>query len=155
MSDQIEIVPYDRKYKSKLKEINLPWVENLFSVEPIDQKQFDYPEETIIEPGGAILFAKLNEEIVGSVALNKVNSEEYEMIKMGVKPEARGKGIGHVLAKAVISKAREMGGKKLVLYSSSKLDAARALYSKHGFISVVPEEGKYCRCDYKMELKLS
>jgi GNAT superfamily N-acetyltransferase len=76
------------------------------------------------------------------------------MIKMGVDPKAQGKGIGMLLCKSIIAKAREMGGKKLVLYSNTKLKAALHIYEKLGFRSVIPEEGKYCRCDVKMEMDL-
>lgn len=154
MNPEIQIVPFSPDLADEFKAINLPWVEGLFSVEPFDQAQFDAPEETIIKPGGVIIFAKLNDEILGTVALYKSTDSTFEMIKMGVKPEAQGKGIGMALAKEIIRIAKEMGGQKLVLYSNTKLEAALQLYHKLGFKSVVPEEGKYCRCDVKMELFL-
>ncbi|MDN3202758.1 GNAT family N-acetyltransferase [Algoriphagus sediminis] len=154
MQQTFEILPYSRELQKHFEEINLPWVEGFFSVEPVDQAQFDDPENVIIKKGGSIIFAKHNEKIVGTVALSKVDHETFEMIKMGVRPEAQGLGIGRALGEAIIQKAKEMGGKKLILYSNSKLGTALRLYEKLGFRNVIPEEGKYCRCDVKMEMAL-
>ena len=151
---QVEILPYSSAYNSAFKAINQAWVESLFSLEPFDIAQLEQPEETIVKTGGTIIFVKLGEEIVGTVALYKSGEDTYEMIKMGVDPKAQGKGIGMLLGQTIITKAAEMGGKKLVLYSNSKLKPALRIYEKLGFRSVMHEEGKYCRCDVKMEMDL-
>ena len=152
--DQIEIVPYSPELSPFFKSINQAWVEDYFSVEPFDQAQFDRPKETIIQPGGTIIFAKLGKDIVGTVGLHKVSEEEYELIKMGVSKSAQGKGIGLNLAVAILDIAKEKGGKKVVLYTHSKLGPALKIYQKLGFKPAELEEGKYCRCDIKMELAL-
>lgn len=152
--DQIEILPYSAELSPFFKTINQAWVEQLFSIEPFDQAQFDSPEDTIVKPGGTIIYAKLGEEIVGTVGLHKITDEEYELIKMGVTSSAQGKGVGLLLGQAILEKAREMGGKKVVLYSHSKLVPALKIYRKLGFKEAELEEGKYCRCDIKMELEL-
>ena len=152
--DQVEILPYSPAYNSAFKAINQAWVESLFSLEPIDIAQFEQPEETIVKTGGTIIFAKLGNDIVGTVALYKSGEDTFEMIKMGVDPKAQGKGIGMLLGQTIITKAAEMGGKKLVLYSNSKLKEALHIYEKLGFKSVALEAGKYCRCDVKMEMNL-
>lgn len=152
--DQIQILPYSPELNSYFKSINTAWVEELFSLEPFDIAQFENPEEVIVNPGGTIIFAKQGEEIVGTVALYKTGEDTFEMIKMGVSPAAQGKGVGMILGKAILEKAKEMGARKVVLYSNSKLKPALHIYQKLGFNSVVPEAGKYCRCDVKMELDL-
>ncbi|MEB2780941.1 GNAT family N-acetyltransferase [Algoriphagus sp. C2-6-M1] len=152
--NQIEILPYSAELSPFFKSINQAWVENLFSIEPFDQAQFDSPEDTIVKPGGTLIYAKLGEEIVGTVGLHKISADEFELIKMGVTDSAQGKGIGMILAKAILEKAREMGAKKVVLYSHSKLVPALRIYRKLGFKEAELEEGKYCRCDIKMELEL-
>lgn len=152
--DQIQILPYSPELNSYFKSINTAWVEELFSLEPFDIAQFERPEEVIVNPGGTIIFAKLGEEIVGTVALYKTGEGTFEMIKMGVSPYAQGKGIGMILGKAILEKAKEMGASKVILYSNTKLKPALRIYEKLGFSSVVPEAGKYCRCDVKMEIDL-
>jgi ribosomal protein S18 acetylase RimI-like enzyme len=152
--NELCIIPYSSDYKSDFENINKAWVEEFFSLEPFDIAQLENPEETIIQPGGDIIFAKIGDEIVGTVGLAKTEEGIFEMVKMGVKSSAQGKGVGLALAKAIIEKAREMGGEKIVLYSSTKLQPALHIYKKLGFEQAIPESGKYCRCDVKMELKL-
>lgn len=152
--DQIQIIPYSPEFNSHFKSINTAWVEELFSLEPFDIAQFERPEEVIVNPGGTIIFAKLGEEIVGTVALYKTGEDTFEMIKMGVSPSAQRKGIGMILGKEILEKAKEMGARKVVLYSNTKLITALRIYKKLGFTFVVPEAGKYCRCDVKMEIYL-
>lgn len=149
----LTVLPFSPDLAKYFRSINQPWVEEHFALEPIDIAQFERPEETIILPGGTIIFAELNGEIVGTVALHKSEDSTFEMIKMGVLPTYQGKGIGMFLAKKIIDKAKEMGAKKLVLYSNTKLKAALKLYEKLGFTHAMPEEGKYCRCDVKMEIE--
>lgn len=152
--DQIQILPYSPELTPYFKSINTAWVEELFSLEPFDIAQFESPEEVIVNPGGTIIFAKLGEEIVGTVALYKTAEDTFEMIKMGVSPSAQGRGVGMILGKAILEKAKEMGASKVVLYSNTKLKPALRIYEKLGFRFVVPEAGKYCRCDVKMEINL-
>ncbi len=113
--DQIQILPYSPELNPYFKSINTAWVEKLFSLEPFDISQFERPEEVIVNPGGTIIFAKLGEEIVENVALYKTADDTFEMIKMGVTPSAQGKGVGMILGKAILKKAKEMGARKVVL----------------------------------------
>jgi N-acetylglutamate synthase-like GNAT family acetyltransferase len=148
----IEIIPYAPELQSSFEQINKEWVEQYFTLEPFDQEQLEHPDEQIIAKGGAILFARENDEIIGTVGLVKTQEEGvYELIKMGVLPKARGKKVGLRLVEAMLAKAKEMGGNKVVLYSSSKLAAALHIYQHAGFVTLQPECGKYERCDVKME----
>jgi ribosomal protein S18 acetylase RimI-like enzyme len=72
---------------------------------------------------------------------------------MAVSEKFRGKGIGQTLAEAAIAKAKSLNAKRIILYSSSKLTPALALYRKLGFLHV-PVDGPYKRSDVKMELDL-
>tara|TARA_R110002020_G_scaffold345743_2_gene559696 strand:+ start:14541 stop:15023 length:483 start_codon:yes stop_codon:yes gene_type:complete len=151
---KIEILPFSTDLSPFFKSINQVWVEELFSIEAFDQAQFDSPEETIIKPGGTIIYAKLGEEIVGTVGLYKISDEEFELVKMGVTASSQGKGVGMILGQAILEKAREMGANKVVLYTHSKLAPALRIYEKLGFKEAQLEPGKYCRCNLKMELDL-
>lgn len=146
----INIIPFREELKNEFKSINQEWVEALFSLEPFDRAQLENPQATILDQGGCILFAEWAGEIVGTVGLAKVDEQRYELIKMGVKKSAQGKGIGMALGKAILEKARELGAKKVELYTHTKLEAALKIYRKLGFREEVPEPGKYCRCDLKM-----
>ena len=150
----IEIIDYAPGLQPEFERINKQWVEQFFSLEEFDRNQLEHPKEFIIDKGGAILFAKRDGQVLGTVGLVKSADGVFEMIKMGVSPEARGQGVGQLLGKAILEKARALGGRKVVLYSSSKLEAALALYRKIGFKDIPMGCSQYGRCNVKMEMDL-
>jgi GNAT superfamily N-acetyltransferase len=93
--DSIEIIDYTPDLQPEFERINKQWVEQFFSLEEFDRNQLEHPQEYIIDKGGAILFARDGGQILGTVGLGKSGEDVYEMIKMGVSPEARGKGVGN------------------------------------------------------------
>jgi len=151
----IDIVPYTSDYKTNFELVTKEWLEKYFSIEQFDQDQLAFPEESIINKGGSILFAIQDQEIIGAVAITATSEVGvFELVKLGVLEKAHGKKVGQRLVESILSKAKDMGGTKVILYSSSKLVAALSLYRKMGFQEVVKECGKYARCDVKMELVL-
>ncbi|AFL82911.1 acetyltransferase [Belliella baltica DSM 15883] len=150
----VHIIPYTSEYQINFQEINQSWVEKYFSIEPFDLEQLQNPETSILGSGGAILLAKEGDRVVGTVGLKFVDEGLFEMIKMAVVPDCQGRGIGRLLADAIILEAKRLGGKKLQLYSNTKLIPALELYRSLGFSETKPECGKYLRCDIKMELDL-
>ena len=149
-----EIIPFSSELQPFFESINKAWVTRYFSLEPFDIDQLEHPEETILAKGGTILFAKIGNEIVGTVGLIPKDESTCEMIKMGVDPSAQGKGVGLALGKAILEKAGKMGFTKMALYSNTKLKPALHLYKKLGFQEVIAECGVYGRCDIKMERDL-
>ncbi|SFO43068.1 Ribosomal protein S18 acetylase RimI [Algoriphagus ornithinivorans] len=152
--EAIQIIPFENSLRTHFEIINKAWVEELFAIEPFDKEQLEQPEKTILEKGGAIIFAKKGEEIVGTVGLSKIDEQTYELIKMGVSKNAQGLGIGKKLGIAILEKAKEMGARKVVLYTHTKLQAALKIYQNLGFQEVPVRDGKYCRCDLMMEVQL-
>jgi GNAT superfamily N-acetyltransferase len=151
----ITIIPYAPHLKAHFGRINKEWVNKYFTIEAFDIAQLDDPDQYIIQKGGAILFAQEGEDIVGTIGVIKTDEENvYELIKMGVVPQAQGKGIALLLIKSIVEEARKRGANKIILYSSSKLLPALSLYKKVGFREIEKECGKYARCDVKMELSL-
>jgi N-acetylglutamate synthase-like GNAT family acetyltransferase len=114
------------------------------------------PEKYIISKGGQILFAELEGEIIGTVALVPEEKGVFELAKMAVSQSRQGKGIGQVLLKEAIQYCDQLGIKKLFLVSNSKLKSAIHLYEKHGFIhKPMCNDTPYSRCDVRMELDFS
>lgn len=132
--------------------INRQWIEAFFYMEPFDWEQLGNPYDAIVKKGGQVWFADWQGKIVGTVAVKPFEDGSYELIKMGVLPEARGQKIGMLLARNAISWVKSQGAPKVVLYSNSKLTAAISLYHKVGFRETPIEPGKYARCDIKMEM---
>jgi ribosomal protein S18 acetylase RimI-like enzyme len=152
--DELIITDWKPELSSKFSELNIGWLMHYFSIEPVDEFVLYHPEEAIIEQGGVILFAILNNEIIGTVALRKQTAGIFELTKMTIREDHRGKGFGERLCLAAINKACEMRIKKLVLYSSTRLPEAIPLYHKLGFREIIKEEGIYDRCNIKMEIDI-
>ena len=84
----------------------------------------------------------------------KTGTREYELIKMGVSPEARGLGAGEMLLKAMLARAQVLGFDRLFLLTNAKSATAIRLYEKIGFFhdaGIMEEFGdEYARCDVAM-----
>ncbi len=152
----LKIVEYNSTFKTDFKKLNEEWIKTFFEMEESDYKSLDHPEENIINKGGKILMALLNNEVVGTCALIKMPVSEYdfELAKMAVHPDYRNLKIGSTLGKAIIELAASMGAKKLFLESNTILASAINLYYKLGFKKVVGYNSPYKRSNIQMELIL-
>lgn len=150
----MQIIPYQPEYKHFFEQLNREWLEKLFVLEPKDEYVLTQPDEAIIQQGGRILFAEYEDTIIGTVAIIWHTEGEVEIIKMGVNERYQGLGSGKLLFEAAIKTARDMGAKKIVLYSNRILHTALHIYLKAGFVEVPVEKGMYERADIKMEMDL-
>jgi GNAT superfamily N-acetyltransferase len=114
----------------------------------------DHPKEYILDRGGQILIALYKDEPVGTCALIKMNDHTFELAKMAVSANAKGKGIGWLLGKAAAEKAKQYGADKLYLESNTVLKPAISLYHKLGFKKVTGIPSPYERCNIQMELSI-
>jgi GNAT superfamily N-acetyltransferase len=153
--NQITISDYQPQFASYFKSINIAWIAQYFAVEEHDLKQLETPEESILKPGGTILFALYENQIAGTCALIKTGEKEFELAKMGVDEKYRGKQVGKALLVAAIDKARALGATKVWLGSSTKLQPALRLYEQFGFQHVHLQPSPYARADIRMELDLT
>jgi len=153
-TQELEIISFEKQYAKDFYELNVEWLKTYFYVETYDEEVLSKPEKYIINKGGHIFFARLNDQIVGTVALMPIGDEGlFELTKMAVSPNHRGHKIGQKLMQYCIDYAKSMGLPKLVLYSNTKLENAIYIYRKYGFIEQPLEPNTpYKRSDIKMEL---
>ncbi len=148
------IVNFEKQFAEDFYELNIEWLKTYFYVEPFDEEVLSKPEHYIIDKGGYIFFAKLENIIVGTVALMPTKMEGiFELTKMAVSPEKRGFKIGQKLMQHCIDFAKEQNLVGLMLYSNRKLENAIYIYRKYGFVEIpVEENSPYIRSNIKMIL---
>jgi ribosomal protein S18 acetylase RimI-like enzyme len=150
----IAIRDYEPSDQPWFESLNREWIELFFQMEPLDVKVLQHPEENILKEGGAILMAICDDEVAGTVALKKRSNGVFEFTKMAVAEKYRVRRIGLALAKAALKKATALNATTVILYSSTRLQPALALYRKIGFREI-PVDGPYKRSDIKMEINLT
>ena len=149
-----QIIDYRPEYQPYFERLNKAWLEEYFTVEPIDEWVLGQPEEAILQEGGRIYFAQYEGKIIGTMALKVAGPGVLELTKMAVDKPCQGLGAGKFLCQTAIRKAGELGAHKLLLYSQTSLAPATGIYRSLGFVEVPLEPGKYARADIKMELPL-
>lgn len=149
----LQIIDYQPDYQPHFERLNRAWIEEGFGrLEPVDIESLTQPEVHLLQKGGAILFAKAD-DIIGTVALKKVDDHTYELTKMAVDERARGNGVGTLLIQAALEKARQIGAQRVILYSNTGFNTkAVQLYRHLNFLEIPLESGVYDRADIKMEI---
>lgn len=158
----LRIVPFAPSLRAHFYRLNESWLRKYFYLEEIDHRVLSEPETEILQPGGAILFAMLGEEVVGTCALMPESGDArtagaetggvYELTKMAVDESRQGLGIGRALMEAAIAEFRGRGGRRLFLETNRKLTPALRLYESMGFEhqpSIKPDS-HYARADVYM-----
>lgn len=84
-------------------------------------------------PGGRLYLAYCNQQLAGCIALRQLDEHRCEMKRLYVRPRFRKQHIGGMLVRKVISEARAIGYRYLLLDTFPFLDVAIRMYEKLGF----------------------
>jgi len=153
--DAVEIIEYEPKLRKEFERLNTAWLKKYFTVEAYDKALMSDPRRRIVNKGGFIIFARLDGEIAGTVAVLRHDDGTMELAKMAVDEKWQGKQIGKRLACAVIERIASAGHDELILYTNPILVAANNLYRKLGFVEIKEASPtKFERFSIKMSLNL-
>jgi len=105
-------------------------------------KEFgDYVEKYVLkfdeqhdEDKENIWIGEVDGKPVGMIALVKVDDMTAQLRWFLTEPEMRGAGLGHMLMDTVMNFCKSKGYKHIFLWTVNILEAARALYSRYGFL---------------------
>ena len=153
-NSNIIIKKYERKFNNDFFLLNKAWIEESWILEDSDKKDLLNPKK-IVDDGGQVFFAVDNNITIGTVAMIKSSENIFELAKMTVKGDYRGKGIANMLMEQCIDFANQKNAKEIFLISNDSLKIARNLYDKYGFSEVVLDSPKYDRGNVKMILKIT
>ena len=87
-------------------------------------------------PNGRLYLVYFNQKLAGCVGLKQIDKENCEMKRLFVKPEFRGHHIGNYLIEKIISDAKEIGYKYMLLDTLPFLKNAIHMYKKYGFYEI-------------------
>jgi GNAT superfamily N-acetyltransferase len=151
----VRIVPFRSELAPAFAALNLAWIEQYFRVEERDRVALTDCESAIVTPGGQIFFALRGDVVIGTCAVIRLDPATCELAKMAVTPAAQGQGVGRRLGETAIAFARQMGARKIMLLTNSRLAPALRLYEQLGFErGPLPAHTEYARADVYMELAL-
>ena len=150
---KICIKKYETKFDNDFFVLNKAWIEESGILEESDKKDLLNPDK-IIHNGGQVFFALENQKVIGTVAMINSSDDRFELAKMTVQEDFRGKGIANMLMDECLKFAKENKANEIFLISNDSLTIARNLYDKYGFKEVDLDSQKYDRGNVKMRLTL-
>lgn len=135
---RVEILPFHDDFAPDFDRLNREWLTRYFSVEPLDERYLRDPRGQVLAHGGEVFFARLGGRVVGTCAAVPEGEGTWELAKLAVAPEARGRGIGRRLVLEVLQHVAAAQGRRVVLWSSTRLAPAVRLYESCGFVHAPP-----------------
>ena len=150
---KICIQKYETKFDNDFFVLNKAWIEESWILEESDKKDLLNPDK-IVHNGGQVFFALENQKVIGTVAMINSSDDRFELAKMTVQEDFRGKGIANLLMDECLKFAKENKANEIFLISNDSLTIARNLYDKYGFKEVDLDSQKYDRGNVKMRLTL-
>lgn len=122
-----------------------------------DETQHRYPGEPVfgidadgfLERGGIFLLGFVEGAAIACGALRQISHEVYEVKRMYVRPEYRGRGLSRLTFNRLEGIARDKGSRKLLIETGNKQPEALALYRSVGFTEI-DRFGEYIENEYSI-----
>ena len=135
---------YQDNYKDRVIDLILNIQNEEFRI-PITREQqpdlSEIPKYYQVNNGG-FWIARLNEKIIGTIALLDIGNNKGALRKMFVDKNYRGKefGVGQKLLNSLVAWARQKGVTEIFLGTTEKFIGAQRFYEKNGFIELQKQD---------------
>jgi len=154
-TDKVEIVPFEDRYATEFKRLNIKWLNKYDLLELADLNNLHSTQQAIIDRGGWSLLALINGEVVGTCAILKTTSDTAEFSNLVFIHDTFEKKIGELLTIASINLAQQMKVKKIYLALNKKLKQTIRFCESFGFKHLsIPGTNRYRIDEICMELKM-
>ena len=158
---EVRLVNYHPRFAADFASLNYQWIETYFSIEEEDRRALDDPQGYALDSGGQIFLVLEGDRAVGTVAMVPYKGTAYgsatvfELAKMAVLPECRGRGYSQLLMQACIEFSRDKHADVIMLVTNDSLVPALGLYTSVGFEPVLQmNDDRYARGNLEMSLRL-
>ena len=155
---------YQASDRQAFIDLNRDWIEEYFvALEESDREQLEELEASILDKGGRIIVATIDDRVVGTGAILPPPHDPgdgrkwLEIVKMAARKDVRGQGIGQAVMDALIAEGRSMEADAIWLETNADLKAAIRLYERSGFRHLGSDDlwpTAYARCNVQMVLEL-
>jgi N-acetylglutamate synthase-like GNAT family acetyltransferase len=139
---QLEIKPFEEKYKTQVGELISKIQREEFGLEITLEQQPDLQDIAAFYQHGSGNFwiALHDDKVVGTIALLDIGNKQAALRKMFVAPDYRGStGTASKLLTVLLEAAKSSGIKEIFLGTTAKFLAAHRFYEKHGFVEITEE----------------
>lgn len=109
--------------------------QNYLAVQHYDE-EINHLEDKYGMPSGRLYLAYCNGEAAGCIGLKKIDEKSCEMKRLYVRPQFRGRNIGKLLVRKIITDAKEIGYSYMLLDTLPFLETAIHMYEKFGFYPI-------------------
>jgi len=133
--NKVLILDYKPSLKKYFYELAGHWLSGLLRGKLEDEDIFtlNNPDIAYLQEGGFLFYAQYCTEIVGCVALKRLDEDTFEFAKLFIDPKYRNLGIATKLIDRCISRCKENEAKELWLQTTMSMPEAHKLYYKLGF----------------------
>ncbi len=141
-----DIPSITRLVKKILPEFDLAYDSSTSDSDIIDiEKSYD-------NNGGIFMVVENNDgNIIGTVALFRIDKNECVLRKMYLARDFRGKGLGKILMANILQKAANMNFQEITLETNTGMTAAIHLYEQFGFRKIEVNQATSPRCNLVMK----
>jgi putative acetyltransferase len=106
------------------------------------------------DAGGEFFVALDGETLIGTAGVVPTAPGTFELRKMYLSQQTRGKGVGQKLLEACLQHCRSRGARRVVLDTTNTMSAAIAFYERNGFVRDDTQiRGARCQRGYRLDLE--
>jgi DNA-binding MarR family transcriptional regulator/N-acetylglutamate synthase-like GNAT family acetyltransferase len=154
-AESVVVVDYKPGLNKHFHELAGPWLTEELNgqLKEEDGIALQNPDESHFMDGGFLFYARFKDQIVGFIALKRLNDDAFELATLYINPNYKNLGIDTLLIERCISRCNENQALELWLQTSISKTEAHKIYDAIGFVDkaapaklVVHEQTKKVMC---------